>query len=289
LEEGGSEIVLCLSVSIPIYGQGAESVWCRDNISPMKIATWNVNSIRSRVERVVDWTRRERPDVLCLQEIKTTDDLFPLEPFAALGYEAEVFGQKTYNGVAILSLKPLSKVVRNLPDDEPGAPSRLIAATVGRTRIVNVYVPNGQSPESDKFVYKMDWLKRLRAFLDETAKPADSLVLLGDFNIAPEERDVRYIDLWRGHVHFHPQEHAALTRITSWGLHDLLRKTHDEGGLYSWWDYRQLAFQKNNGLRIDLILGTAPILKRCKDVVIHRDERKGESPSDHVPVVAELK
>ena len=254
----------------------------------MRIATWNVNSIRSRVERVVAWTARERPDILCFQEIKTTDDGFPLEPFAALGYRAEVFGQKTYNGVALLSLKPITRVVRNLPDDEPEAPRRLIAGTVGKVRIVNVYVPNGQSPESEKFVYKMDWLKRLRSFLEETADPGDPFVLLGDFNIAPEERDVRYPDLWRGHIHFHPKEHAALARITSWGLHDLLRKHHEEGGLYSWWDYRQLAFQKNNGLRIDLVLGTAPMLKRCQDVVIHRDERKGESPSDHVPVVAEF-
>jgi exodeoxyribonuclease-3 len=255
----------------------------------MRIATWNVNSIRSRVERVVAWTERERPDVLCFQEIKTTDDLFPLERFAELGYQAEVFGQKTYNGVALLSLQPVTKVARNLPDDEAGAPSRLIAGTVGGVRIVNVYVPNGQSPESDKFVYKLDWLQRLRAFLDETAKPGGSLVLLGDFNIAPEERDVRYPELWRGGIHFHPKEHAALARITGWGLHDLLRKHHEEGGLYSWWDYRQLAFQKNNGLRIDLILGTKKMLARCTGVEIFRDERKGESPSDHVPVVASFK
>jgi exodeoxyribonuclease-3 len=254
----------------------------------MKIATWNVNSIRSRVERVAAWTERERPDVLCFQEIKTTDDGFPFDVFADLGYEAEVFGQKTYNGVAILSRLPMTKVVRNLPGDEPEAPRRLIAATIDKVRIVNVYVPNGQSPESEKFVYKMDWLARLRAFLDETAKPGGSLVLLGDFNIAPEERDVRYPDLWRGHIHFHPKEHAALARITSWGLYDLLRKHHEEGGLYSWWDYRQLAFQKNNGLRIDLILGTKRMLNRCTGVEIHRDERKGESPSDHVPVVAEF-
>lgn len=252
----------------------------------MRIATWNVNSVRSRLERVVGWTKRARPDVLCLQEIKTTDDLFPLEPFTELGYHAEVFGQKTYNGVAILSLTPITKVVRNLPDDEADAPRRLIAGTVDKVRIVNVYVPNGQSPESEKFVYKMDWLARLRAFLEETAKPSAPLVLLGDFNIAPEERDVRYPDLWRGHIHFHPKEHAALARITAWGLHDLLRKHHEEGGLFSWWDYRQLAFQKNNGLRIDLILGTKKMLDRCTEVEIFRDERKGESPSDHVPVVA---
>src|SRR3954464_12166876 len=184
----------------------------------MIVATWNVNSVRSRLERVVGWTERERPDVLCLQEIKTTDDLFPLEPFAELGYHAEVFGQKTYNGVALLSLKPVTKVARNLPDDEPGAPSRLIAGTVGRVRIVNVYVPNGQSPESDKFVYKLDWLQRLRDFLEETAGPGASRVLVGDFTIAPEERDVRYIELWRGHIPFHPKEHAALAEIASWGL-----------------------------------------------------------------------
>ncbi|MBW8874428.1 MAG: exodeoxyribonuclease III [Acidobacteria bacterium] len=254
----------------------------------MKIATWNVNSIRSRVERVAAWTQRERPDVLCFQEIKTTDDLFPLAPFADLGYRAEVFGQKTYNGVAILTRKPLTQVVRNLPDDASDAPRRLLAGTVDKVRIVNVYVPNGQSPDSDKFIYKLDWLARLRSFLAASASAKDPLVLLGDFNIAPEERDVRYPDLWRGHIHFHPKEHEALARITSWGLHDLLRKHHEEGGLYSWWDYRQLAFQKNNGLRIDLILGTAPMLKRSQDVVIHRDERKGESPSDHVPVVAEV-
>jgi exodeoxyribonuclease III len=255
----------------------------------MIVATWNVNSVRSRLERVVGWTERARPDVLCLQEIKTTDDLFPLEPFAELGYHVEVFGQKTYNGVAILSLTPITKVVRNLPGDEPDAPRRLLAGTIDKVRIVNVYVPNGQSPESDKFVYKMDWLARLRAFLEETAKPSDPLVLLGDFNIAPEERDVRYPDLWRGHIHFHPKEHEALANITSWGLHDLLRKHHEEGGLYSWWDYRQLAFQKNNGLRIDLILGTKKMLDRCAGVEIFRDERKGESPSDHVPVVAAFK
>jgi len=254
----------------------------------MKIATWNVNSIRSRIERVAAWTERERPDVLCFQEIKTTDDGFPFGVFAVLGYEMEVFGQKTYNGVAILSRLPMTKVVRNLPDYEPEAPRRLIAATIDKVRIVNVYVPNGQSPESEKFVYKMDWLARLRAFLDETARPGGPLVLLGDFNIAPEERDVRYPDLWRGHINFHPREHEALARITSWGLHDLLRKHHEEGGLYSWWDYRQLAFQKNNGLRIDLILGTKRMLNRCTGVEIHRDERKGESPSDHVPVVAEF-
>jgi len=254
----------------------------------MKVATWNVNSIRSRLDRALAWTERERPDVLCLQEIKTVDELFPRAPFEALGYRVETFGQKTYNGVAILSRRPLTKVQRGLPDDAEDAPRRLLAATVGGLRVVAVYVPNGQSPDSEKFVYKLAWLERLRAYLAAAAAPADRLLLLGDFNIAPEERDVRYPELWRGKIHFHPKEHAALARLTSWGLSDLFRKHHAEGGFYSWWDYRQLAFQKNNGLRIDLVLGTAPVLARCTAARIDRDERKGEAPSDHVPVIVEI-
>jgi exodeoxyribonuclease-3 len=254
----------------------------------MKIATWNVNSIRSRVARVLDWARREEPDVLCFQEIKTTDELFPSAAFEELGYHVETWGQPTYNGVAILSRTRAKDVTRGLPGDAPDAQRRLIAATIKGIRIINVYVPNGQSPESDKFVYKLDWLGRLRDWLEAEASPSDPLVLLGDFNIAPDERDVRNPELWRGKVHFHPKEHAALASITGWGLFDLFRKHHEEGGFYSWWDYRQLAFQKNNGLRIDLVLGTAPVLDRCKGSAIHRDERKGEGPSDHVPVVVEL-
>jgi exodeoxyribonuclease-3 len=258
----------------------------------LKIATWNVNSVRSRLDRVLAWTARERPDVLCLQEIKTTDDLFPAAPFEELGYRVETFGQPTYNGVATLSRKPMKEVVRGLPGDAPDAQRRLLAVVLGKSkplRVINVYVPNGQSPESEKFVYKMEWLARLRDFLAASASPSDPLLLLGDFNIAPEERDVHKPELWRGKVHFHPKEHAALARLTSWGLFDLFRKHHPEGGFYSWWDYRQLAFQKNNGLRIDLVLGTAPVLARCTGSRIDRDERKGESPSDHVPVIVEIK
>ena len=254
----------------------------------MKVATWNVNSIRSRVERVLAWTQREMPDVLCLQEIKTTDELFPAAPFEELGYHVETFGQPTYNGVAILSCTRPKDVERGLPGDAPDAQRRLIAATIKSVRIINVYVPNGQSPESDKFVFKLEWLARLRDWLEATASPSDPLLLLGDFNIAPDDRDVHDPDLWRGKIHFHPKEHAALARITAWGLHDLFRKHHTEGGFYSWWDYRQLAFPKNKGLRIDLALGTEPLLERCKGSMIHRDERKGEGPSDHAPVVVEL-
>ena len=232
------------------------------------------------------WTERERPDVLCLQEIKTTDDLFPLEPFAELGYHAEVFGQKTYNGVALLSLTPITKVVRNLPDDEPGAPSRLIAGTVGGVRIVNVYVPNGQSPESDKFVYKMDWLAAPARLPRGGGEAGGSPGAAGGLQHRPRGAR-RPLSRPLAGAHPLPPQGARGARP-----HHLLgaprppAQASRGGGLYSWWDYRQLAFQKNNGLRIDLILGTKKMLDRCTGVEIFRDERKGESPSDHVPVVA---
>jgi exodeoxyribonuclease-3 len=254
----------------------------------MKIATWNVNSIRARIARILAWTERELPDVLCMQEIKVPDADFPLGPFADLGYEAAVYGQRTYNGVAILSRHPLEDVERGLPGEGPDDHRRLIAATVAGIRVIDVYVPNGQSPESEKFVYKLAWLGRLRDYLEATMRKTKPLLLLGDFNIAPDDRDVHDPDLWRGHIHFHPKEHQALGRLTALGLRDLFREHHEEGGFYTWWDYRALAFPRNHGLRIDLMLGNAPLVRRCTSVVIHRDERKGEGPSDHVPVVAEI-
>jgi exodeoxyribonuclease-3 len=190
--------------------------------------------------------------------------------------------------VAILSRRPIEDVERGLPDDGPDDPRRLISALIAGIRVIDVYVPNGQSPESEKFVYKLEWLARLRDYLELTLRKTKPLLLLGDFNIAPEERDVHDPDLWRGQIHFHPSEQRALRRITGLGLHDLFRQHHTEGGHYSWWDYRALAFPRNNGLRIDLMLGNEPARKRCTSCVLHRDERKGENPSDHVPVVAEL-
>jgi exodeoxyribonuclease-3 len=249
-------------------------------VQALKVVTWNVNSIRSRLERAVAFLGREQPDVLCLQETKCTDDEFPREPFEELGYRVVLHGQRTYNGVAILSREEASEVVRGLPGDGEDAHKRLLAATVGGMRIVNVYVPNGQSVTSDKFPSK------LADFLGVLATPDAPLLLLGDFNIAPEDRDVHDPELWRGHVLFHPKEHEALHRIEGWGLHDLFRKHHSEGGLYSWWDYRMLGFPKNQGLRIDLILGTAPMLARSAACTIDRNERKGKQPSDHAPVIA---
>ena len=254
----------------------------------MKIASWNVNSIRSRHDRVVDWLRHVQPDVLAVQETKVTDDQFPRAAFEAQGYHVEVFGQKTYNGVALFSREAPTEVVRGFSDDGPQAHRRLIAATVGGIRIVNVYVPNGQSVESEQFSFKLAWLARLRAFLDECA-PADEVVVLGDFNIAPDDRDVYDPEKWRGKVHFHPKEHEALARLIDWGLTDLYRDHHDEGEKYSWWDYRRLAFPRNAGLRIDLILGSAAVRARCTGCEIDREARKGPKPSDHAPVVATLR
>lgn len=252
----------------------------------MKIATWNVNSIRSRQERAVAWLEAHRPDVLCLQEIKVVDEIFPADTFEALGYHCAVFGQKTYNGVALLSREPAADVVRGFPGDGPDAQSRLIAGTFSGVRVVNVYVPNGQSVESEKFPYKLGWLERLHETVVEAHAPEDPLLILGDFNIAPDERDLYDPEAFRGQVHFHPREHEALGRLTAWGLHDLFREHHEEAGLYSWWDYRQLGFPKNRGLRIDLVLGTQPMLERCTACDIDRQERKGKKPSDHAPVVA---
>jgi exodeoxyribonuclease-3 len=254
----------------------------------MKIATWNVNSIRQRLPRVHAWLVAEQPDVVALQETKVTDDDFPRAPFEALGYRVETFGQKTYNGVALLSLEPLKDVVRGFPDDTEDAPRRLLAATVGGVRVVNVYVPNGESVTSEKFAFKLAWLERLRGWLAAGVRASEPLLVLGDFNVAPEDRDVHFPDAWRGQVLFHPKEHEALARLRALGLADLFRKHHEEGGVYTWWDYRALSFPKNDGLRIDLILGTGAALARCTECRVFRDERKGEKPSDHVPVVATL-
>jgi exodeoxyribonuclease-3 len=254
----------------------------------VKIATWNVNSIRQRLERLDAWLERARPDLVCLQETKVVDEAFPREHFTSQGWHVEVFGQKTYNGVALLSRTPIADVVRGLPDDAPDAPRRVIGATVGGLRVLNVYVPNGESVTSEKFVYKLAWLARLEGFLAAELARGLPLVLLGDFNIAPEDRDVHDPEAWRGQVLFHPKEHAALARLQALGLSDLYRKHHAEAGRYTWWDYRALAFPMDRGLRIDLILGTAEAARRSSACEIHRDERKGQKPSDHAPVVVTL-
>jgi exodeoxyribonuclease-3 len=251
----------------------------------MKIVTWNVNSIRSRIDRAVAWLEKQQPDVVLLQEIKATDDQFPFAPLEAAGYHVETYGQKTYNGVALLSRTPAANVIRGLGDgEEESEQARLIAGEVEGVKVVGVYVPNGQSVDSPKFPYKLRWLARLRAFLERHADPGDTLLVLGDFNIAPDERDLYDPEAYRGQVHFHPDEHAALAALRGWGLEDLFRQHEEAPGIYTWWDYRQLGFPKNRGLRIDLVLGTRAAAARCKGVLVDRNERKGKKPSDHAPV-----
>ncbi len=254
----------------------------------MRLITWNVNSIRTRLERALALLERHDPDVLCLQETKVVDEGFPREAFEERGWHVETHGQPTYNGVALISKKPAEDVVRGMPDDEEDAQRRVIAGTFAGVRVIDVYVPNGKDVESEHFVFKLAWLERLLAMLQSSATPDAPVVLLGDFNIAPDDRDVHDPDAWRGKVHFHPREHEALARFHDWGFSDLFRWHHREGGLYSWWDYRQLGFPLNKGLRIDLILATEPMADRSEACWIDREERKGDQPSDHAPVIADF-
>jgi exodeoxyribonuclease-3 len=255
----------------------------------VKIITWNVNSIRSRLERALALLERHQPDVLCLQETKVQDEIFPRADFESAGYHVELHGQKTYNGVALISKEPAEDVARGFPGDGEDAQARLIAGTFAGVRVIDVYVPNGQDVESEKFPYKLGWLKQLHDEIAAAHTPDDPVVLLGDFNIAPDERDLYDPEAFRGRIHFHPKEHEALARLSAWGFEDLFRAHHEEAGFYSWWDYRQLGFPKNRGLRIDLVLGTPPMRARCTGCEIDREERKGKKPSDHAPVIAEFR
>ena len=252
----------------------------------MLLASWNINSIRAREERFLAWLEARRPDVLCLQELKCTEEQFPFEPIKALGYDVAVFGQKTYNGVAILSKTPIANIRLGLEDggDEHGA--RVISAIVSGLRVVNVYVVNGQVVGSDKWDAKLDWMRRLRAYLDRHHRPDEPLVLCGDFNIAPDERDVDRPDSWSSTVLYHPDGRERLREIAAFGLEDTFRLHEQGAGFYSWWDYRKLAFPKNDGLRLDIIYATPPLARRCTAAAIERNERKGQQPSDHVPVLA---
>ena len=251
----------------------------------LTVATWNVNSIRIRLPRLLTWLERRKPSVVCLQEIKVVDEEFPAGPLEELGYRCLVHGQKTYNGVAILTLLPATDVIHDLPGDPAGADSRVLAATIGGTRIMGIYAPNGQTVGSDKYAYKLDWYRRLRELLDRH-DPRIEVLICGDFNVAPEDRDVWDPEQWRGQILFSDPEKAALRTIVDWGFQDALRIHHQEGGLYTWWDYRAGAFHRGWGLRIDHILVSAPLAQRCIAVEIDRAERKGEKPSDHAPVVA---
>jgi exodeoxyribonuclease III len=252
----------------------------------LRIATWNVNSLRVRLETLVPWLTQDGPDVVCLQETKVTDDRFPIQALADLGYQAVFTGQKTYNGVALLSRLPITEVSPALPGAPLEDEKRFIAATIAGVRVLNVYVPNGQAVGSPKFFYKLAWLQALQTFVATAYTPEDVVLVCGDFNIAPEARDVYDAAQAEGGILFHPDERAAFARLLAWGLHDTLRLHRQEGGLYSWWDYRALAFQRNLGFRIDHILVTPPLAARCTTVTLARELRKLPKPSDHIPVIA---
>ena len=253
----------------------------------MKLVTWNVNSLKVRLPQVLQWLENNPVDVLCLQETKLTDDKFPVAEIEAAGYQVVFSGQKTYNGVAILSRHPITDVVKNNPlfEDEQ---QRIIAATIEGIRIVCAYVPNGQAVDSDKYQYKLRWLEALVQWLEGELKQHESLALLGDYNIAPADADVHDPAAWEGQVLVSDAERAMFQRLCGLNLTDAFRLFPQAEKLYSWWDYRQMAFRRNRGMRIDHILLSPALTARCIACEIDKLPRKWEQPSDHTPVIATL-
>jgi exodeoxyribonuclease-3 len=244
-----------------------------------------VNSIRQRRERLLALLARHAPDVVCLQETKVVDADFPADELRGVGYESVACGQKSYNGVAILAKSPLADVTKGFRDGGEDGQARLLAASVGGVRVVCAYAPNGQSVGSEKYAFKLEWYERLRKLLEREADPARELALVGDFNVAPGDLDVHDPEAWRGQILCSDAERAALARIREWGLVDAFRDKYPERVAFTWWDYRELGFPKNKGLRIDHLLLSAPLRARLDDVVIDREERKGKNASDHAPVL----
>jgi exodeoxyribonuclease-3 len=253
----------------------------------MKIATWNVNSLKVRLPHVLDWLAANPVDVLCLQETKQQDEDFPQSALQTAGYHSVFCGQKTYNGVAILSREPAGDVQMGIPDHDDEQ-KRVIAATFGETRVVCVYVPNGQAVDSDKYYYKLGWLDKLCNWLREELTRYPRLVVLGDYNVAPEDRDVHDPVIWQGNVLVSEAERIHFQNLIKLGLHDSFRLFEQPDKSFTWWDYRMMAFRRNHGLRIDHILISEPLVAQCKRCVIDKAPRKLERPSDHVPVVVDL-
>lgn len=254
----------------------------------MKIATWNVNSINARMTHLADWIAAADPDVICLQETKCVDESFPYQEIFDLGYYSAFYGQKSYNGVAILSKLDPADVVKGFPEDEEDSHKRLIAATIGSVRVVNTYIPNGSELWSDKFKFKLDWLQRLRRMFDDDYELNENVLLCGDFNVAPDPLDVWNPAAWEGHIHFSRPERAAIHFVKQWGFVDVFRLLNGDVREYSWWDYRAGAFQRNQGLRIDHIWTSPALAEKCTGVWIDREPRKQDRPSDHTPVIAEF-
>jgi exodeoxyribonuclease III len=260
------------------------------NQSPFRLATWNINSVRMRLPRLLDWLTTWQPDVLCLQETKVTDDKFPLAEIQAAGYHLLIYGQKSYNGVAILSRQPATTIQYNLPDDPPDAERRLLAAQIADLYIINVYAPNGSEVGSEKYQFKLDWYVRLTNFIETHCQVNNRIILCGDFNVAPQPQDVWDEKLWQDKIIFSAPEKAAFQKLLDWGFCDLFRYYHPTTtGVYTLWDYRAGSFHRNWGLRIDHILTTPCVTAQAIDIVIDREARKGVKPSDHAPVIATFK
>ncbi len=258
----------------------------------MKLATWNVNSLGARLPLVLEWTEANGPDILCMQETKLADDAFPFAAFAAIGYDSAHHGDGRWNGVAIASRVGLEAPVCGLGSKEDVHGCRMLAATCAGMRVHSVYVPNGRSLDSEHYRFKLEWLARLRAYLAEHYAPDDAVAVCGDFNVAPDDADVWDPAAFAGATHVSEPERRALGEILDWGLEDTFRRLHPEGGIFSWWDYRAGNFHKGMGMRIDLVLLSAPLASRAMSAEIDRDARrkspKGNKPSDHTVVVVEL-
>jgi len=253
----------------------------------VKIATWNVNSLNVRLPHVLEWLQSADPDVLVLQEIKQPTEALDTERFAEAGYQAVASGQKTYNGVAVVSRANAADIVTDFPGFEDPQ-RRILAATIDDIRVINLYVPNGNSVGSEKYEYKLNWLTALNSFLKEELGKHDQLVVLGDFNIAPDDRDVHNPEQWGEGILCSPPERAALQALIDLGLSDVFRQFEQPEKTFSWWDYRAAGFRRNAGLRIDLILASKALAERCTASTIDREPRTWERPSDHAPVLAEF-
>lgn len=255
----------------------------------MRLATWNVNSLKARIGRVEEWLAYAQPDVICLQETKLADTAFPAMTFSGLGYESAHHGEGRWNGVAILSRVGLEDVVSGFDDsDEPDSDARLLWATCGGVRVASAYVPNGRSLDDDHYQYKLRWLERLRRRLAEQEDPNGEVAVCGDFNIAPTDLDVYDPSKYVGATHVSEPERQALAELEAWGLTDVFRLRQPEPQLFSWWDYRAGNFHKGFGMRIDLVLASAPLAERTSFAMIDRFARKGSQPSDHAPLLIDF-
>ncbi len=259
----------------------------------MKIATWNINGVKARIDNLLHWLSESSPDIACLQEIKSVDELFPREAIEALGYNVETHGQKGFNGVAILSKLPFDEVNRRLPGDDSDKQARFIEGVFstdkGVLRVVSLYLPNGNPVDTEKFPYKLGWMERLERWSAERLKLEEPLVLAGDYNVIPEPEDAKNPDAWVGDALFRPESRQAFRRLGALGFTDALRAVNDQAGVYTFWDYQGGSWQKNNGIRIDHLMLSPEAADHLGSVTVEKHTRGWEKPSDHVPVVVDLK